>query len=185
MATLKTLLWLFCALGAQLPPAHEWATADVATRRLSPDDFRELPQLVRAELRRRGCTVPQMYAAGRRHNVIRSQFNDGAEADWAVLCSRQRQSSILVFWEGGPADIDEIAHGPDLQFLQIVAPGQIRFSREISVATADYILERHKRYGGPKPPALTHAGINDVFVDKASLVWYWHRGKWLHLTGAD
>jgi hypothetical protein len=31
----------------------------------------------------------------------------------------------------------------------------------------------------------THAGINDVFVGKASVVWYWHQGKWLELTGAN
>ena len=176
---------VLCVLGAQVPSSEAWARADVATRRLPPDAFSGLPQLLRAELRQRGCTVPQVYTGGRLHNVIRGQFNDGNEADWAVLCSRQRESSILIFWDGRPTHIDEIAHSPDLQFLQVVAPGQIGFSREISVASPDFILERHRRYGGPKPPALTHAGIDDAFLGKASQVWYWHRGKWLQLTGAD
>jgi hypothetical protein len=28
-------------------------------------------------------------------------------------------------------------------------------------------------------------GINNIFVEKGSLVWYWDGGRWLKLTGAD
>ena len=179
------LLSLLRALTAQVRPPEAWSQADIATRRLQPDAFVQLPAGVRTELQRLGCTVPQLHTGGAPHNVVRGQFNDTAGADWAVLCSRQRESSILVFWDGGVTNPSEIAHSPDLQFLQVVPPGQIGFSRAISLASPEYILERHKRYGGPKPPELTHAGINDVFVDKASKVWYWHGGKWRQLTGAD
>ncbi|PYR66590.1 MAG: hypothetical protein DMG20_12690 [Acidobacteria bacterium] len=40
-------------------------------------------------------------------------------------------------------------------------------------------------YGGPKPPPIDHLGINDVFIEKASVVWYFYQGKWLQLQGAD
>jgi hypothetical protein len=50
---------------------------------------------------------------------------------------------------------------------------------------ARFISQHHKRYGGPEPPPLDHEGINDAFVEKASGVWYWYRGKWLRLSGAD
>jgi hypothetical protein len=28
-------------------------------------------------------------------------------------------------------------------------------------------------------------GIEDAFMEKASVVWYWHEGKWLQLAGAN
>ena len=105
--------------------------------------------------------------------------------DWAVLCSRERVSTILVFLGGDPRHVSEIATRPDAEFLQVVAPGRIGFSRAISVASADSIRERHRRDSDSQPPSLTHAGIDDAFVEKASVVWYRHQGKWLQLAGTD
>jgi len=165
--------------------SQAWSQADADTRRLAPSEFTDLPQPVRAELDRRGCTVPQVHTSGRPHNVIRGAFRSAGQRDVAVLCSRARTSAILVFWAGDPRNVSEIAAKPDAEFLQLDEPGHIGFSRAISVASADSIREHHRRYGGSEPPLLTHAGIDDAFVEKASVVWYWHQGKWLQLTGAD
>jgi hypothetical protein len=51
--------------------------------------------------------------------------------------------------------------------------------------TRTLIRQHHEPFGGMKPPPLTHAGINDAFVGKASVVWYWPEGKWRELTGAN
>ncbi len=180
------ILWSFSSLvEGQVPPPDAWVRADVATLRLDPSHFVQVPESLKSELRRRGCSVPQVYSGGRPHNVIRGNFTSGNQVDWAVLCSRDRTSSILVFRGGNANAVSRIAAKPDADFLQVVAPGQIGFSRAIGVASPEYIREHHQRYGGPKPPPLTHAGINDAFVEKASVVWYWHQGKWLQLTGAD
>jgi hypothetical protein len=40
-------------------------------------------------------------------------------------------------------------------------------------------------YGGPKPPPIDHEGIDDAFIEKAPVTWYFHNGAWLRLTGAD
>jgi hypothetical protein len=181
---LGSLLYAVAVLDGQLAP-EAWSEADVATRRLNPSAFPDLPDRLRAELQRWGCTIPQVYTGGARHNVIRGGFRDDARVDWAVLCSRGRISTIVVFWGGDPTSVSELASRPDSEFLQVVAPGRIGFSRAISVASPEYIRERYRRYGGAEPPSLTHAGIDDRFVEKASVVWYWHRGKWLQLTGAD
>jgi hypothetical protein len=117
--------------------------------------------------------------------VIRGAFEGVAPVDWAVLCSRERVSTILVFQAGDPRRVTGIATRPDAEFLQVVAPGRIGFSRAIAVAPADSIRARHRRSGGQEPPSLTHAGIDDAFVEKASVVWYRHQGKWLQLTGSD
>jgi hypothetical protein len=186
MAVLPWLLWvLVSAPWPQLPSLEAWSQADAATRRLDPSEFVELPQVLRAELRRRGCTVPQTYTGGVRHNVVRGELKVSGTVDWVVLCSRERASGIVVFWGSDPSDVSEIARKPDADFLQVVASGQIGFSRAISIAPPDYIRERHQRYGGPDLSLLTHAGINDAFIGKASVVWYQHQGRWLQLTGAN
>ena len=172
-------------LAAQVPSPEAWSQADTATRRLPPSEFSALPNAVRTELDRRGCTIPQVYTGGRPHNVVRGAFRRAGQVDVAVLCSRARTSAILVFWDGDPRHIEEIAVKPDADFLQMIALDRIGFSRAIGVASPDYIRERSRQYGGPQPPSLAHDGINDAFVEKASVVWYWHEGRWLRLTGAD
>ena len=172
-------------VAGQLPSPEAWSQADTATRRLAPAAFSTLPQSVRAELNRRGCSIPQVYTGGAPHNVVRGAFRRAGQEDVAVLCSRARTSAILVFAAGDPRNVEEIAARPDADFLQVVAPGRIGFSRAIGVASPAFIRERSRQYGGPLPPSLVHEGINDAFVEKASVVWYWREGRWLQLTGSD
>ena len=180
------LLWMLAAGSVpQFPAPEAWSRADAETRRLNPSALTELPQRLRVELQRRGCTIPQVYTGGRTHNVIRGAFRSGGTEDWAVLCSRARISTVIIFWGGNPSDASEVATRPDAEFLQVVGQGRIGFSRAISVASIDSIRERHPRHGGSGLPLLAHVGIEDRFVEKASVVWYWHEGKWLQLTGSD
>jgi hypothetical protein len=60
-----------------------------------------------------------------------------------------------------------------------------RLSAAISTVGRAFILSHYRAYGGPKPPAIDHEGIDDAFVGKASIVHYLHAGQWLDLTGAD
>ena len=95
-------------------------------------------------------------------------------------------SAILVFRGGTTAAVSELASRPDSDFLQAVAAGGVvGFTRAVGIADPKYIQEHHQRYGGPTPPRLDHDGINDIFVGKASVVWYWSGGAWLQLQGAD
>lgn len=169
----------------QFPSSEAWTEADRATIRLDPETFTELPRALQIELRRRGCSIPQPFASLSRQNVIHGSFTRSGHVDWAVLCSRDLTSAILVFRDGNPNAVEELGRRPDADFLQGTGPNQIGFSRAISVASAVFIRKHHEWYGGPVPPPLTHAGINDAFVEKASVVWYWHTGKWLQLTGSN
>jgi hypothetical protein len=38
---------------------------------------------------------------------------------------------------------------------------------------------------GPKPPPINQQGIEDSFVEKGSVIFYYYEGTWLRLTGAD
>ena len=105
--------------------------------------------------------------------------------DWAVLCSVNGASSILVFWNGSAGSPAELAGAEDKNYLQGLGGDKIGFSRGISAVGKDHITQHFQAYGGPKPPPIDHQGINDAFLEKASIVEYFFAGKWLQLAGAD
>jgi hypothetical protein len=170
---------------AQLPPPEAWERANAATKRIDPAAFPGIPGWLRTDLGRRHCSIPQSFGVNRPHNIVHGFFNDGNATDWAVLCSRERVSTILVFWDEQAQKVAELSSEPDANSLQVVLPGEIGFSRAIGVATPATIRGYHRAFADGGLPALSHSGINDAFVGKGSVVWYWHRGKWLRLTGAD
>jgi hypothetical protein len=161
---------------------------DVAERRivrLPPTAFPELPGNVVRKLEHRGCSIPQTAYTKGPHNVIRGEFSKPGQTDWAVLCSVKGASTILVFWNGSAKNPAELAQMEDRIYLQGITPEQIGFSRGISAVGKDFIMRHYDAYGGPQPPPIDHQGIDDAFIEKASVVWYFYAGKWLKLTGAD
>ncbi len=176
-------VWMF---SSQVNAQDKWQIADEATLRLKPAAFSQLPENIVSFLQQRSCTIPQTFGNSTPHNVVRGQFARSGQFDWAVLCSRNRVSSILVFWNGSTKSVAEIASSDDKGFLQTIdGAGNVGFSRAIDVVDKDYILEHYREYGGKKPPQIKHQGINDVFVEKASSVHYFYRKRWLELQGAD
>ena len=153
---------------------------------LSPDAFPEVPAAVRSELQRRGCGVPTSYSSRRPENVVRGSFFRQGQIDVAVLCVQGDTSVILVFRGSGTSQIDELERRPNATYFQTIdAAGRTRFSRAMAVASPAQIRTQQARYGGPLPKLLDHDGIDDVYVEKGSTIWYWQDGKWLALTGSD
>lgn len=152
-------------------------TAAVKINRLRPSAFPELPARIVRELERRGCTIPQVTIEGvdtnKPHNVASGEFTRKGQKDWAALCSRRGRSAIHIFW-GRPTKCASV--------IEARADSADRF---IGTADAKYILDHYEAYGGPKPPPLTHEGINDGIAEKASAVLYCYGGKWRTLQGAD
>ena len=170
---------------ASIKAQDEWATADTQTVRLAPNKFSRLPRKIVNDLEKRGYTIPQYYDETTKHNVVQGEFKQKGRKDWAILCSRNRTSAILIYWNGSTKGVSRIASGYDKDYLQTIGGGRIGFSRVIGVANAKYIIDHYKSYGGPKPPKISHNGIEDAFAEKASEILYLHRGKWLRLQGAD
>lgn len=186
-ASVVALLVVTAAM-ARIPPAAEWDLADAETVRLAPEKIDALPLPIRQELTRLGCTIPQVWGGGpdRPRNFVTGRFFSPDQTDIAVFCSRDRISSILVFGTESTRPVAELAARPDQDFLQVVdGNGRIGFSRSLGVARPQAIQNYHAAYGGPAPPPLDHDGLDDAFMEKASIVWYWHEGRWLQLTGAD
>ena len=67
-------------------------SADQQVVRLSPTDFPELPTNVRAELQRRGCTIPQVPMVEGHHNVIKGEFEKPGQTDCFARCGVFRPS---------------------------------------------------------------------------------------------
>jgi hypothetical protein len=68
----------------------------------------------------------------------------------------------------------------------VQTPGaRVEYSREITAVGRDFIMGRYRAYGGPEPRPIDHQGVDDAFLEKASVTWYFHEGKWLRLQGAD
>ena len=168
------------------PPPTPVIPDDAVTRlrRLPIDAFPNLPPAIAAALRARHCTVPQPYPTGAPRNVIRGDFMARNESGWAVLCSVKASTTLLVFRNDTDPSPQSVSTSPDLGYLQM-EKNQVLYLHEIVTANRDFILGHYRAYGGPPPPPIDHLGIDDSFLEKASVTWYFHEGKWLRLQGAD
>ncbi|MEP6847530.1 MAG: hypothetical protein ABI999_01650 [Acidobacteriota bacterium] len=181
---LLLLSFLMCSWSADAQ--DKWQVADQQTLRLSPRAFPKLPGNILAYVQAKRCTIPQIYGEQKPHNVIRGNFARDKQHDWAVLCSRHGVSAILIFWNSSIKSVSEIERSADKDFLQeIDGSGNVGFSRSIGVVGRAYIMQHYRWYGGRKPPKITHQGIDDGFVEKASSILYFYSGRWLTLSGAD
>ena len=186
------LAWLYIAAGVCSCAGQE--SDHLSTRRedpdrghLQPNVFSDLPASIRTELEQRGCSIPQSFPDSTPHNVVRGRFTSPDEVDVAVLCARDSTLTILVFRKASTDSVVELASQPHLdERMAGDTAGTFWHSRAIGSVDSSYIMIRFEAYGGPKPPpVLDHEGINDIYVGKASVVWYWYRGRWLQLQGAD
>jgi hypothetical protein len=164
------------------------ARADAAAlkiRRVTLEAFPQLPPAVARVLRARNCRVPQPAANGSPRNVIRGEFYAKGEMGWAVLCSVNNSTALLVFRNGADTRPETLNTSEDRGYLQMLDGDRFLYSREIKPVGRDFIMGHYRAYGGPEPPPIDHQGIDDAFLEKASLIWYYYGGRWLRLQGAD
>ncbi len=86
--------------------------------RLQPSAFALLPTQILQALQEQGCTIPQSFVDPQPHNVVQGELRRKGHMDWAVLCSRDGHSSILVCGNSSPTCITEISRQSDRIFLQ-------------------------------------------------------------------
>ena len=115
-------------------------------------------------------------------NVARGEFRQAGQADWAVLCSIDRVSRILVFWNGDPVHVAVLGEQPDRDYLQRNETGRPVFSRALQIADPKRV---RRKWETSDPPEVVHAGIEDHFLGKASMIHYYDDGQWIEMLGAD
>src|SRR5262245_3558757 len=168
---------------------------DYPTKLLSPAAFPQLPKNIVRDLQARRCKIPQInsprpgnYWKPGRHNVIRGRFSKSDQYDWAIFCLRNGTSSIVVYWGGSTTSVAEIEKRPDVIWSHFKG-GVGDYGRAIFRAEKKTILSYHKEYHqpglDPPLPPISHDGIEDAYLEKASTIHYYYRRKWLGLHGAD
>ncbi len=186
------ILWVAMDLKAE---EIDWAVEASKIVRLSPSQFSELPGNIVTYLQQRQCSVPQTYldtanvTKRKSGNVISGAFRQKGSTDWAVICSSEGMSRMLVFWGGSTSNVYESKESKDEGWIQGAGNGRAVFSHSIDVATVDIIkdyLKRRPENERPIPLArVDHEGIKDSFVWKSSTVLFFINGKWVHIDGAD
>ena len=119
---------------------EHWDRADSLTVRVSPTEFDELPENIVQYLLDEGYTIPQSWFYSEPHNVLSGSFQKQGQTDWAVLASKERESKILVFWNGSEKNPAEISQLPDRNFLSAIGRDQIGFARAINATGKDHIF---------------------------------------------
>lgn len=161
----------------------DWDKAEQEIRRPPPSAFTELPSQIITALEKQGCTIPQVYDEAKPHNLITGSFADRRQLDWAVLCSRDGKSSLIVFWGGPSRCPPKPLEAADRDFLQGIGGDAAGYSRRINAIGRGKILEFYFNVKGGSLPPIDHQAIENLFVDKTSFVLYCHQGKWLELSG--
>jgi len=158
-------------------------------RHLPVSSFPELPAGVVELLNRRGCMIPQTYAAHHPENVIHASLERVGSSDWAVLCSVQGTVSLLVFFDGGAAQISGQAGGqpvvlasaPETQRLQAHDPsGVLGFNWGIDPASPEQVHEAQIGLEN-RPARLDHDALADSEVEHRTIYHFYAKSAWILL----
>ncbi len=154
-----------------------------AFRMLPPSSFTELPAAVLKDLEKRRCLIPQTYEARAPENVIHGAFREKGSSDWAVLCSQDGSTTLLVYWSGSASKPAELAAQTDTDTADPHdETNLLGYARGIDPASPAGITEviANKPYG-----PFDHDGIKDAHIEKISVIHYFKNGTWMALQGSE
>ena len=177
----------------------DWSSA-VRLVLTAPAALTQLPSPVRDTLGARGCSVLQR--RGRTtDNVVRGAFYDDSGGDWAVLCARRSDGTILVFSSrgGSPAELVNVGGRipdvnalpkPDDYFIYGCAPSidLVHSSgRRRPLPGGEVMIDDDSTDTLTKAERLHLAndGINSADCEGVSNVYYWTGRRWVRFPGAD
>lgn len=142
-------------------------------RLLPLSSFPQLPAAIAGELKAKGCMIPQTYEAHGPENVIRGSFEKQGSDDWAVLCSVAKTTTLYVFFGSNPSEPIALRHQADTDWLGHDWASNPSFDYGsawgISAMPADAM---------PRKDQLDHDGIEDAFVERSAVVYYYANDRW-------
>ncbi len=187
---LGVLLCAFSLLPAQktepaLPQLNESGQILVAgrstpylIRHLPVSSFPAIPEELAAQLRSRGCLIPQTYEAHHPENVVHASLERAGSSDWAVLCSEGGTVSLLVYFSSAPDKLLVLAASPETERLQAHDPsGVLGFNWGIDPASPEQV---HQAQFGvePRPAYLDHDSLADSLVDHTTVYHFYLKNAW-------
>ena len=170
------------------PPAPSEPVYNPVARERSPESVQQLPPGIRQDLIRRQCLIPKYKGdTGSEDAAYTSgHFRSGTSLDYAVVChipSRTVQDVLVYSNSKGEWKAELIERG---SFDP--APKADKCEATVGVATRQYILVHARAYAPEELktlPPLDHNGVEVGICEKASIIYYFSKGKWLNLQGAD
>jgi hypothetical protein len=161
-----------------------------------PDDFPFLSADVRKELNAKRCLIPQDVEKETMTNVVNGEFAHHGQKDWAVYCSVDGKSKVLIIW-GGPSQCtgepfgneqpiadDLVYKYADAQQLGRVPPRGSFWN--LSVVPRKQVVAR-QRIGiqeGKLLKSADHDALQRISIGGTNGV-YCVNGKWRELWYAD
>jgi hypothetical protein len=182
---------------AQLTTAGQVLVAGRTTpyliHHLPISSFPELPAPIVGLLNRRGCTIPQTYAAHHPENVVHASLEHAGSSDWAVLCSAEGTVSLLIFFDEGTTESHTqadsqpvvLASTPEKQRLQPHDPsGVLGFNWGIDPASPQQV---HDAQIGMqrRPPRVDHDALADSVVEHRTVYHFYLKSAWTLLDMPD
>lgn len=169
------------ALSAAVTAAQSVNKIDFDERqivRLKPSDFRTLPVAVADYLNEKKCAVPQNMLVKEPHNVLEGEFFERGRKDWAVLCSREGVSTIMVFPAGKTDVVSELGKSSDSAFIGAAGKkGNVGYLRQIKIVKMTSVENSAS-------PQFNQQGIEDAFFEKTANIFYFFGQRWVRLKDA-
>ena len=164
---------------------RDLAAQQSAVRRLPLSEFPALGREVRYTLGQRGCTVPQEHS-GEPHNIVAGMFTEAGRPEWAVLCSVDATSQILIVDARTGAVADSLERTGDAAWVQSAGEGRWEYSRHLTVLTRAAIAEwKTDTDGQPIPQPIDHDALQQAFSGKYSVAFYFAGGRWFRMLTGD
>ena len=154
-----------------------------AFRMLPPSSFTEIPAPIRRDLEKRRCLIPQTYQARTPENAIHGSFRESGSTDWAVLCSQNGTSTLLIYWGDSSGKPAEIAAQLDIDTADPHnETNLLGYARGLDPASPNSIRDTlaNKPYG-----PFDHDGIKDSHIEKSALIHYFKDGTWMTLQASE
>ncbi len=153
-------------------------------RYLPVNSFPDLPQKVADQLNRRGCLIPQSYAAHHPENVVNASLEGNGSSDWAVLCSAEGTVSLLVFFASAPGSPMVLSSAPETRRLgRHDLTGVLGFNWAIDQASPEALQQ--VRNLDPRPAAIDHDALADSVVDRRTVYRFYNQHAWTVMTGSE
>jgi hypothetical protein len=157
-----------------------WDEALINIPRLSANSFPMLPKEVSDFLNASEYKIPQCTVIPEEHNVISGNFDSDSTLDYAILVSQNYKCKILIFWGSSADSVKVLEERSEMDFLQSDVEGII-FSRVIKPADKSQLKTKNVNFTS----SFSHQGIEDIFLGKASKIFYYQNDVFLNLRGAD
>lgn len=135
---------------------------------IEPSSIKVLSSEVISDLESKNCKIPipKEFKFG---GFIVGEFAATKQIDLAVICVSNLNKQILLYWGG-----------------VVTCPSTIpSMGQYISLATERVVYNYVQSEGGSENLKMSHSGIDDVYLGKASVVWYCENNQWKKPGGAD